>query len=118
MNALYWTIYFIGVVLFPIAVGMAMGGGKKFNVFDEGIPVFLLSFVWPFVLAILICGGVLMGIFALVGFLWTFLLELGSQLSKTLERSPKKMEKAEREHEERVKNAKPGDKEYFDYVCD
>lgn len=92
MNTLYWTIYWIGVVLFPIAAGMAMGGGKKFNVFDEGIPVFMMSFVWPFVLAMLICAGVVMGTFALAGFLWAFLMELGSKLSKNLERTSKKEE--------------------------
>ena len=90
MNALAWTVYWIGVVLFPIVGGMAMGGGKKFDVFYEGIPFFMLSFMWPFVLAILICAGVVIGIFALAGFVWTFLMELGSKLGKKLESSPKK----------------------------
>ena len=82
MNTLYWTIYWIGVVLFPIVIGMALPNKKDFKVFDEGIPFFLLSLMWPFVVAICAAGMIVFGIVALVGFLWSFLMELGSSFGK------------------------------------
>ena len=42
--------------------------------------------------------------------------EVRNAKKKAKERERK--EREEREHALRVLNAKPGDKEYFDYVCD
>lgn len=86
MNTLYWTIYGIGVVLFPVLVGTLLPNKEKFKVFDDGIPVFLLSFMWPFVLAMAAVAMLVLGITALAGFLWTFLMELGSSFGRKLEK--------------------------------
>jgi hypothetical protein len=91
MNTLYWTIYWIGVVLFPIVIGMTLPNKNNFKVFDEGIPFFFLSLMWPFVIAICAAGMIVLGIVALVGFLWSFLMELGSSFGRKLE-TPKKEE--------------------------
>ena len=86
MNTLYWTIYWIGVVLSPIVIGMALPNKKNFKVLDEGIPFFFLSLMWPFVVAICAAGMVVFGIVALVGFLWSFLMTLGSALGRKAEK--------------------------------
>ena len=92
MNTLYWTIYGIGVVLFPIVIGMALPNKKDFKVFDEGVPFFFLSLMWPFVVAICAVGMVVFGIVALVGFLWTFLMTIGGLVGRKLETPSKKEE--------------------------
>ena len=92
MNTLYWTIYWIGVVLSPIVIGMALPNKKNFKVLDAGIPFFFLSLMWPFVGAICAAGMVVFGIVALVGFLWSFLMEIGSSFGRKLEMPPKKEE--------------------------
>ena len=92
MNTLYWTIYWIGVVLFPIVIGMALPNKKNFKVLDEGVPFFFLSLMWPFVVAICVAGLIVFGIVALVGFLWSFMMELGSSFGRKLETPPKKEE--------------------------
>ena len=92
MNILYWTIYWIGVVLFPIVIGMALHNKKNFKVFDEGVPFFFLSLMWPFVVAICVVGMIVFGIVALVGFLWSFLMTIGGSVGRKLETPPKKEE--------------------------
>ena len=126
-----WVVYGIGVVLFPILVG-AMFKEKKFSVMDDGVPLFFLSLAWPIVLFLIaICLCVMMVCF-IPGWVWNGLLHIGSEIgwhygmwkevrnakkkAKAKERERKNRE--EREHAQRVLNAKPGDKEYFDYVCD
>ena len=64
---------------------------KNFKVVDEGIPFFLLSFMWPFVIAICAAALVVFGIVSFAGFLWSFLMELGSSFGRKLE-TPKKEE--------------------------
>ena len=95
MNTLYWTIYWIGVVLSPIVVGMTLPNKRDFKVFEDGIPIFFMSFMWPLVIAICAACMVVLGIAALVGFLWSFLMTLGSSLGRKLETPPKKEERLE-----------------------
>ena len=86
MTTMYWVIYWVGVVLFPVFIGMMLPNKKNFKVFDEGIPFFLLSFMWPFVVAICAVGMVVFGIVAFAGFLWSFLMEIGSSFGRKLKR--------------------------------
>ena len=83
---MYWVIYWVGVVLFPVFIGMMLPNKKNFKVFDEGIPFLFLSFMWPFVVAICAAGMVVLGIVAFAGFLWSFLMNLGSSFGRKLER--------------------------------
>lgn len=92
MNTLGWTIYWIGVVLSPIVVGMALPNKKNFKVFDDGIPIFFLSFMWPFVLVLTLFVMSITGLAALAGMMWSFLMTLGSSLGRKLETPPKKEE--------------------------
>ena len=86
MTTMYWVIYWVGVVLFPVFVGMMLPNKKNFKVVDEGIPFFLLSFMCPFVIAICAAALVVFGIVSFAGFLWSFLMELGSSFGRKLER--------------------------------
>ena len=92
MTTTYWVIYWIGVVVFPIVVGMMMGGKGNFKVFDEGIPIFLMSFVWPFVLVVIAGAMLILAVAALAGTIGTFLMTLGSSIGRKLETPPKKEE--------------------------
>ena len=124
-----WTIYGIGVVVFPILVG-AMFKEKKFSVMDDGVPVFFLSLTWPIVIFLVaIVWSVMVACF-IPGWVWNGLLHIGSEIgwrygmwkevrnAKKKAKERERKEREEREHAKRVLNAKPGDKEYFDYVCD
>ena len=125
-----WTIYGIGVVVFPILVG-AMFKEKKFSVMDDGVPVFFLSLTWPIVIFLVaIVWSVMVACF-IPGWVWNGLLHIGSEIgwrygmwkevrnAKKKAKERERKEREEREHAERVLNAKLGkDKEYFDYVCD
>ena len=124
-----WTIYGIGVVVFPILVG-AMFKEKKFSVMDDGVPVFFLSLAWPIVIFLVaIVGSVMVACF-IPGWVWNGLLHLGGEIgwrygmwkevrnAKKKAKERERKEREEREQAKRVLNAKPGDKEYFDYVCD
>lgn len=118
-----WTVYGIGVVLFPIIVGFLFKG-KKFDVMDDGVPMFFCSLFWPIVVLLLVVIGCVMVVCFISGGIWTGLLRLGSGIGLRYgqwrrSRNMKRREREEREHAKRVLNAKLGyDKEYFDYVCD
>lgn len=124
-----WIVYGIGVVLFPIIVGFIFKE-KKFDVLDDCVPIFFGSLFWPIALVLILACWFTMVICFIPGWVWKGLLYIGSEIGwhygmwkevrnakkKAKERERKKRE--EREHAERVLNAKPGDQEYFDYVCD
>lgn len=125
-----WIVYGIGVVLFPIIVGFIFRG-KKFDVMDDGVPIFFGSLFWPIVLAIILACGFTMVVCLIPGGIWNGLLHLGSEIgfrygmwkevrnAKKKAKERERKEREEREHAKRVLNAKLGrDKEYFDYVCD
>lgn len=124
-----WTIYGIGVVLFPILVG-AMFKEKKFSVMDDGVPIFFLSLAWPIVLFLAVICWCVMVVCFIPGWVWNGLLYVGSEIgwrygmwkevrnAKKKAKERKRKEREEKEHANRVLNAKPGDKEYLDYVCD
>lgn len=118
-----WTAYGVGVVLFPIIVGFLFKG-KKFNVMDDGVPMFFLSVSWPIAVFLVVAIGCVMVVCLIPGWVWNGLLRLGSWIGWRYgqwrkSRNMKRWEREEREHAKRVLNAKLGyDKEYFDYVCD
>lgn len=85
MNALAWTVYWIVVVISPIVIGMSLPHKNDFKVFDDGIPIFILSFMWPFVVALAVVLMSVLGVAALVGFLWISLITLGSSFGRKLE---------------------------------
>lgn len=92
MNTLAWTIYWIGVVLAPVVIGMSLPNKGSFKVFEDGIPMFFLSLMWPAVLALGILVLVCTGLVALPGFLWVFLMMIGGSVGRKLETPPKKEE--------------------------
>ncbi len=118
-----WTVYGIGVVLFPIIIGFLFKG-EKFDVMDDGVPMFFISVSWPVVVFLVVAMGCVMVICLIPGWVWNGLLRLGGGMGLRYGqwrkfRNMKRREREEREHAKRVLNAKLGrDKEYFDYVCD
>ncbi len=99
METILWIIYWVGVVLFPILVGMWFGKDIKWNelgldaVFDSFIPIGMLAFLWPMVLLVfLIMGiGVLMGI--LFGVFGLALSTIGYVIRRAIGIDKKKDEK-------------------------
>ena len=84
MSTSLWIVYGGGVVLFPIVIGMLFKK-KRFDVMDDGLPMFFLSFMWPVLfVAVVVIGAIGMACCAL-GCLWTFLLEFGSLVAMCLE---------------------------------
>ena len=117
--ACFLTIYITGVVLIPIGFGIwKYDVVRNFETDDYIIACFILA-IWPLVAFF---GAGLVAAFAIlfaISYVFRWLFKAGAKFREFLiNRRERKREKAEREHEERVKNAKPGDKEYFDYVCD
>ena len=90
MNILLWTIYGIGVVLTPIVFGMSCGKGKRWDIWDDGVPIFFLSFMWPVIVAAAAVIGAIGCVCCALGWLWTFLLEFGSLIASWLEGDKKK----------------------------
>lgn len=118
------SIYILGVVLIPVLAGVAMRSedikGSDFF-WDFCVPIGLISLFWPFVL---VMAGVIAAVIVVVmvpGFVFRSLMKIGQLIGRNMGRKKKKIDRREdeeREHARRVLNAKPGDKEYFDYVCD
>lgn len=111
------SIYILGMVLIPVLAGVVMRSedikGSDFF-WDFCVPIGLISLMWPFVL---VMAGVIAAIVVVVmvpGFVFRSLMKIGQLIGRKIDRR----EDEEREHARRVLNAKPGDKEYFDYVCD
>ena len=65
-----WTIYGIGVVLFPVVTGFLVGKDtKKLDLIEGALPILMLGFLWPIILALciivlvmIVIGGVIGGI--------------------------------------------------------
>ena len=115
----FLTIYCIGLVVLPFAFGIWKHDVvKMFDVEDYAIACFILA-IWPFVAFFGIGLALALGILFAISYVFRWPFKAGAWFREYLiARRARKREKAEREHAERVKNAKPGDKEYFDYVCD
>ena len=94
MNTALWIVYGVGVVLFPIVVGMLFKK-KRFDVMDDGLPMFFLSFMWPVLVAASAVIGAVGMVCCALGFLWTFLLEFGSLVAMWLEGDKKKDSQSE-----------------------
>ena len=117
--ACFLTIYCIGLFVLPLAFGIwKYDVVRNFETDDYIIACFILA-IWPLVACF---GAGLAATFAILytlSYVFRLPFKAGSKFREFLiNRRARKREKAEREHEERVKNAKPGDKEYLDYVCD
>ena len=64
-----WIVYGIGVVLFPIIVGFLFKG-KKFDVMDDGVPIFFGSLFWPLVILIVVVIWCVMVVCFIPGWIW------------------------------------------------
>ena len=100
MNTLAWTVYWIGVVISPIVLGMMLPNKRKFDFFDDGMPFFFLSLLWPFVIALAIVVWAIMGLAGLVGLLWSYLMTLGSSIGRKLEKKKEVLEKEDGQKDE------------------
>jgi len=114
----FLAIYCVGLVVLPVAFGIWKHDEvKRFETEDYLIAFCLLVF-WPAV----VLGSVLalvLGIIYYLSYVFRWLIKAGVWFREYLiRRKARSREKAEREHAERVKSTKPGDQEYFDYVCD
>ena len=117
--ACFLTIYCIGLFVLPLAFGIwKYDEVKQFDTDDYFIACFVLA-IWPLVACFGTGLALALGILYVISYVFRWPLKAGAKFREFLiNRRARKREKAEREHEERVKNAKPGDKEYLDYVCD
>ena len=80
METLLWTVYLMGVVLCPILFGMLSGGKMKNNPFALGdvyVPLMLLSFLWPFLVLLIVIMGLTAILCLIVGGMWMALSEIG-----------------------------------------
>ena len=91
MSVAAWVVYGIGIVLFPIVVGMFCGRDHKWDVFDDGIPLSIISIVWPvFFAAFLLFMAVVLALIglccvgAVLGYLWLGLVRIGSWVALAL----------------------------------
>lgn len=90
METMLWIIYWVGVVLFPILVGMQFGKDIKWNkldmydVFDSFIPIGMLAFVWPIVLLVLLAMGVVVLVGILFGMFGMVLSTIGYAIGRTI----------------------------------
>lgn len=108
--------YAIGVILSPFILGLIWK--EKLNI-EDCFPIACLSVVWPLALGVILIVAVGITVVLLGGFLFSFPFELGQWVRHAIQkRKQTKQERKELEHAKKVQNAKPGDREYFDYVCD
>ena len=114
-----WWVYLIGLVVVPLVFGVIFR--NEVHGFDEDDYVLfgIMLIIWPAVVAFLVIGVVLVGIFYFPFKLVKVLLRLGDVVSTKIERWRREREmRKELEREKLVRDAKPGDAHYFDYVCD
>lgn len=117
--ACFLAIYCIGLFVLPLAFGIWKHDVvKRFDTEDYIIACFVLA-IWPLVAFFGFGLALTFGIIYSLSYVFRWPFKAGAKFREFLiNRKERKREKAEREREDRVKNAKPGDKEYFDYVCD
>lgn len=96
METLLWIIYVVGVILTPIVVG-ATEKNKTFDISDDGLPLLMVSLVWP-VAAVLFIGlvvgvgllVVVVGLLWIPARLWVLLLYVGQGISNRF--TPQRMD--------------------------
>lgn len=118
--ACFLTIYCIGLFVLPLAFGIWKYDDiiNRWDTEDYIIACFVLA-IWPLIAFFGAGLALAFGILYVISYVFRLLFMVGAKFREFLiNRRARKREKAEREHEDRVKNAKPGDKEYLDYVCD
>lgn len=99
METMLWIIYWVGVVLFPILVGMLFGKDIKWNeldlnaVVDSYIPIGMLAFIWPIVLLVLLLMGSGILISILFGMFGMVLSTIGYAIRRAIGTDKKKDEK-------------------------
>lgn len=63
-----WTIYGIGVLLFPVVTGFLVGNGIEIpDLFEGALPTLMLGFIWPVLLALCIIMLVMIVIVSVIG---------------------------------------------------
>jgi hypothetical protein len=99
METMLWIIYWVGVVLFPILVGILFGKDIKwkeldmYDVFDSFIPIGMLAFVWPIVLIVLLTMGSVVLVGILFGMFGMVLSTIGYAIGRTIGTDKKKDKK-------------------------
>jgi len=78
METLLLAIYVVGVVLTPVVVGACVR--DEFRTFDDGIPLFMISFFWPAVVVLCMGGVVALSLLWIPGWVWKSLMNAGKQL--------------------------------------
>ena len=83
-DVVLWTIYIIGVVLTPFIAGATLMGKGRYSlsVFDEGIPLFIISLFWPVVIALLVVGAAIFSLLWIPGKLWILLMDAGRRVAR------------------------------------
>jgi hypothetical protein len=90
METMLWIIYWVGVVLFPILVGMRFGKDIKWNeldmydVFDSFVPIGMLAFLWPIVLVVLLTMGAVVLVGILFGMFGMALSTIGYAIRRAI----------------------------------
>lgn len=81
-----WTIYGIGVVLFPIGVGFFSSHTKdddiSHRILNESLSVLILGLLWPILIVLALLVGLMSLIVCVLGFIGFGLQCLGSLLAK------------------------------------
>lgn len=96
METMLWIIYWVGVVLFPILVGMWFGKDIKWNefdlydVFDSFIPIGMLAFLWPMVLIVFLTTSAVVLVGILFGMFGMALSTIGYAIRRAIGRTDKK----------------------------
>lgn len=90
METMLWIIYWVGVVLSPILVGILFGKDIKWKeldlnvVFDSFIPIGMLAFLWPMVLLVLLAMGAVVLVGILFGMFGLALSTIGYAIGRAI----------------------------------
>lgn len=80
-NWVLWTIYGVGVLVFPIVVGIVTHN-KPIETFEDSLPVFFLSLLWPVVVSAMLLVVVIGVVGCIPALIWYLLLMLGSGIGE------------------------------------
>ena len=81
VQILCWTVYGVGVLVFPIVVGIVTRD-KPTKAFEDALPVFFLSLLWPVVVSAMLLVVVIGVVGCIPALIWYLLLMLGSGIGE------------------------------------